>query len=227
MRIRAAGVLALLWATAAFPAPTDSLDDVLARMDRAAGSFKAFSADLQSVAYTAVINQDDTDSGSILLKRTKHGMDMLVDFTAPNRKSIALRDHKLEIYYPKQQTIEEYDISRYRALLEQFMLIGFGTSGKELPEAYNMKVLGTETVGGQRSTRLELVPKSAEVLKNLKKLELWISDANTYPVQQKFYLAAGDYKLVTYTNVKMNPPLGDSDLKLKVPKDTKRMLPQK
>lgn len=225
MRIRAAGVLALLWATAAFA--TDSLDDVLARMDRAAGSFKAFSADLRSVAHTAVINQDDTDSGSILLKDAKHGMDMLVEFAVPNRKSIALRDHKLEIYYPKQQSIEEYDISRYRALLEQFMLIGFGTSGKELAGAYSMKVLGADTVAGQQTTRLELLPKSAEVLKNLKKLELWISDAHTYPVQQKFYLTAGDYKLVTYTNVKMNPPLSDSDLKLKVPKDTKRVFPQK
>ena len=227
MRIRAAGVLVLLWAVAALPAATDSLDDVLGRMDRAPGSFKAFSADLRSVTHTAVINEDDTDSGAILLRRTKHGMDMLVEFTAPNRKSIALRDHKLEIYYPKQQSIDEYDISPYRALVEQFMLIGFGTSGRELAEAYNIKVLGTETVAGQSTTRLELVPKSAEVLKNMKKLELWISDAHTYPVQQKFYLAGGDYKLVTYTNVKMNPPLSDSDLKLKVPKDTKRVFPQK
>lgn len=227
MRIRAAIVLAFLSASAAFPAATGSLEEVLARMDRAAGSFQAFSADLQSVAHTAVINEDDTDSGTILLKRTKHGMDMLVEFTAPNKKSIALRDRKIEIYYPNQQVIQEYDISRYRALLDQFMLIGFGTSGRELAEAYNMKVLGAETVAGQQTTGLELVPKSGEVLKNLKKMELWISDARTYPVRQKFYLTAGDYKLVTYTNVKMNPPLSDADLRLKVPKNTKREFPQK
>jgi len=227
MRIRAAFVLAFLSASTAFPAATGSLEEVLARMDRAAGSFQAFSADLQSVAHTAVINEDDTDSGAILLKRTKHGMDMLVEFTAPNKKSIALRDRKIEIYYPNQQVIQEYDISRYRALLDQFMLIGFGTSGRELAEAYNMNVLGAETVAGQQTTGLELVPKSGEVLKNLKKMELWISDARTYPVRQKFYLTAGDYKLVTYTNVKMNPPLSDADLRLKVPKDTKREFPQK
>jgi outer membrane lipoprotein-sorting protein len=227
MRIRAAIVLAFLWASPAFPAATGALDDVLARMDRAADSFKAFSADLRSVAHTAVINEDDVDSGSILLKRTKHGMDMLVEFTAPNRKSIALRDHKVEIYYPKQLVIQEFDISRYRALLEQFLLIGFGTSGKELAEAYNMRVVGPAMVAGEQTTCLELAPKSAEVLKNLKKMELWISDARTYPVQQKFYLTAGDYKQVTYTNVKLNPSLSDSDLKLKVPKDTKREFPQK
>ena len=118
-------------------------------------------------------------------------------------------------------------MGRYRAMLDQFMLIGFGTSGKELASAYNMKVLGNETVAGRTTTRLELVPKSAEVLKNLKKLELWIPEADAYPVQQKIYLGAGDYKLVTYTNVKLNPPLSDSDLKLRVPKGTKREFPQK
>jgi outer membrane lipoprotein-sorting protein len=226
MRIRVAIVLSVLIPATAFPATTDSVDDVIARLDRGAGSFKAFSADLQSVAHTAVINEDATDTGRILLKRAKHDMAMLVEFTAPNVKSIAVHDHKAEIYYPRQRTIEEYDIGHYRPLLDQFMLVGFGTSGKELATAYDVKVLGSETVDGKTSTHLELIPKSAEVLKNLKKLELWIPESEAYPVQQKFHLPAGDYKLFTYTNVKVNPPLGDSDLKIKAPKDTKRVLPQ-
>jgi outer membrane lipoprotein-sorting protein len=125
------------------------------------------------------------------------------------------------------KTIEEYDISRYRALFDQFLLIGFGTSGKELAQAYNIKVLGTDEVSGVQATRLELVPRSPEVLKNLKKLELWIPESADYPVQQKFYLAAGDYKLATYTNVRKNPPLTDSDLKIRAPRDAKRVSPQK
>ena len=226
MRLKPALVLAVLIPVAAFPATADSVDEVLARMDRAAVSFKAFSADLQSVAHTAVINEDAADTGRILLKRGKRDMTMLVEFTAPNAKSIAVHDRKAEIYYPKRNTVEEYDMGRYRAMLDQFMLIGFGTSGKELASTYDMKVLGNETVAGKTTTRLELVPKSAEVLKNLKKLELWIPETDAYPVQQKIYLEAGDYKLFTYTNVKLNPPLSDSDLKLRVTKDTKREFPQ-
>jgi outer membrane lipoprotein-sorting protein len=56
---------------------------------------------------------------------------------------------------------------------------------------------------------------------------LWIPESEGYPIQQKFYLAGGDYKLVTYTNVKVNPPLTDGDLRLKVPKNAKRVSPQK
>jgi len=229
MHLRAALVLAFTVGLAALPTSPDSLESVLERMDRTAASFRTFSADLRSVAHTAVIDEDDVTTGTILVKRANRGMDMLMELTTPaaDRKSIAIHGQRAEIYYPKMKTIEEYDISRYRALLGQFLLIGFGTSGKELAEAYNMKVLGTDQVAGLQATRLELVPKSPEVLKNLKRLELWIPESGDYPVQQKFYLAAGDYKLATYTNAKKNPPLSDSDLKLRAPRDAKRVFPQK
>lgn len=227
MRLRAAIVLAFTTTTLSLPAATDSLENVLERMDRAAASFKALSADVKSVQHTAVINEDNTDIGRMLLKRSKHDMRMLIELTQPDVKSIDIQGHKVEIYYPKRNVVEEYDIGERRELVNQFLLIGFGTSGKELSSAYNISVLGSDTVAGQTATHLELVPKSPEVLKNLKKLELWIPDSEGYPIQQKFYLAAGDYKLVTYTNVKVNPPLTDADLKLKVPKDAKRVFPQK
>ncbi len=227
MRLRAALVLAFTAVLVARPAGTDSLESVLEHMDRTAPSFKTFSADLRSVAHTAVIDEDEVSTGTILVRRTNRGMDMLMTLTTPDPKSIAIHGQKAEIYLPKMKTIDEYDISRYRALFDQFMLIGFGTSGKELAQAYNMKVLGTDEVAGLKTTQLELVPKSPEVLKNVKKLELWFPESADYPVQQKFYLAAGDYKLATYTNVRKNPPLSDSDLKLKAPKDTKREFPQK
>jgi outer membrane lipoprotein-sorting protein len=226
MRFGAAIVLAF---TTGFslPAATESLKNVLERMDSAASSFKALSADVNSVQHTAVINEDNTDIGRMLLKRSKRDMRMLVELTQPDPKSIAIQGHKVEIYYPKRNAVEEYDIGQRRELVNQFLLIGFGTSGKELSAAYNISVLDGDTVAEQATTHLELVPKSPEVLKNLKKLELWIPESEGYPIQQKFYLAGGDYKLVKYTNVKVNPPLTDGDLKLKVPKDAKKVSPQK
>ena len=227
MRARGAILLVLTSALAAATANPESLETILARMDRAAASFKDMSADVRWLQHTAAINQDAVDTGTILLKRSKHDIRMKVEFTAPDRKSVALQGHKLEIYYPNTNTVEEYDTGKYREMLEQFLLIGFGTSGKELAAAYTMKVLGNETVVDQPTTRLELIPKSAEMLKNLKKLEMWIADTNVYPVQQKFYLLGGDYRLVTYTNVKVNTGLRDADLALKLPKDIKRVTPQK
>jgi outer membrane lipoprotein-sorting protein len=227
MRLRAVILLVLTSALGAAATTPESLENVLGRMDRAAASFKDMSADVRWLQHTAAINQDAVDIGTILLKRSKHDIRMRVEFTAPDRKSVALQGHKLEIYYPNRNEVEEYDTGKYREMLEQFLLIGFGTSGKELAAAYTMKVLGNETVEGQPSVHLELIPKSAEMLKNLKKLEMWIADTNLYPAQQKFYLLGGDYRLVTYTNLKVNTGLRDADLALKLPKDVKRVTPQK
>ena len=57
------------------------------------------------------------------------------------------------------------------------------------------------------------------MLKNLKKAELWIGETSGLPAQEKLFTSAGgDYQLVTYSNLKLNPPLPESALKLNYPK---------
>jgi outer membrane lipoprotein-sorting protein len=205
-----------------------SLESVLAAMDRASAGFRSMSADMKRVSHTAVINENSVDSGTILLKREKpREMRMLVALTEPDPKTVALAGRKLEVFFPKILTVQEYDLGKHRAMLDQFFLIGFGTSGKELASSYTMKLLDSETVAGQKTARIELVPKSKEVLQHLKKLELWVSESTGNPVQQKFFLPANDYMVVTYTNMKINPDIPDSALKLKLPKGVKREHPQK
>ena len=221
----AAVVLAMICVRGTAAAGT--LETVLARMDQTAPSFKSLAAQLRKVSHTAVINEDSIDTGNILLKRAHNDIRMLVEFTEPDPKSVAVHGDRIEIYYPKMQTVEEYDVGKNRALVDQFLLVGFGTSGKELSAAYEIKLLGEETIAGGNTAHLELVPKSKEVLKQFRKLELWIHDTGGYPVQQKITQRGGDYHLFTYTGVKLNTPHSDAELKLKAPKNAKHVAPQK
>jgi len=207
--------------------PQTDLDSVLNRIDKAGAAFRGMTAHLRRVAHTTVINEDTVDEGTIKLKRP-HPRDlrMLIDVTEPDSKTYAFQGHKLEIYFPKAQTVQEIDVGKSRALLEQFFLVGFGTSRTDLESAYVLRLIGPETVAGQKTEHLELIPKSKEVLQYLSKFELWISDSG-YPVQQKFDLKGGDYQLATYSDVKINPDLSDSELKLQLPKNVKREYPQK
>jgi outer membrane lipoprotein-sorting protein len=82
----------------------------------------------------------------------------------------------------------------------------FGTPGRELAENYEVSNLGSERVESQDSVHLELIPKASDVLKQLTRVDLWISAKNNCPVQQKFQLPSGDYRLVTFSNVSTNPP---------------------
>lgn len=211
-----------------FSSQAATLDQTLRTMDQAAAAFRSMSSNIRRVAHTAVINENNVDTGLIYLKRARASdIRMLVELAEPDPKSVAFQNRKLEIYFPKIQTVQEYDVGKNRDLLEQFLLLGFGSSGKELSRSYTMRALGTEAISGERTTRIELVPKSAQVLEHLKKVELWISDSGGYPAQQKFHLPGGDYTLVTYSGIKINPELPDAALKLKLPKGVKREFPQR
>lgn len=196
-------------------------------MDAAATSFRGVSATLNKVSHTAVINDDSRESGSMRMLRQDKTVQVLLEFAEPDVRSMAFRDRKVEIYYPKIQTVQEYDLGKFGNLVDQFMLLGFGTPGRELAASYKVRVVGEDAVAEQRTVRIELVPKSSKVLEHLKKAELWISESGGYPIQQKFYQSSGDHTTITYTNVQRNPELDAESVRLKLPKGVKREYPQR
>jgi len=212
----------------AWSKPAGDLDAVLDRIDKAGAAFRGMSAKVRRVSHTAVINEDNVDDGTILVKRPKpRDLRMLIEVTDPDPRIVAFQGRKLEVYYPKIQTVQEFDVAgKNRELADEFFLVGFGTSRADLLASYNLRLVGPDTIDGQKADRLELIPKSKEILQHLIKFELWISAAG-YPIQQKFYLPGGDYQLATYSDVKINPEISESELKLRLPKNVKREYPQK
>jgi outer membrane lipoprotein-sorting protein len=222
------GLFMIAAVMAVIPARAVTLPDVLTKMDAAAPRFQALSANLKAVTYTKVIDDKTEEDGSIVLKRPKaKELQVMIDFTKPDPRTISFRGKKAELYLPKAKTVQEYDLGKQKSLVEQFLLLGFGTSGKDLNANYNVSLAGEETVGGQKGYHLVLDPKDAEVKKNLRKLELWISEDGTYPLQQKVWEPSGNYRNYTYTDVKVNPNVTASDLALKLPSDVKREFPQR
>ncbi|MGD0361453.1 MAG: outer membrane lipoprotein carrier protein LolA [Bryobacteraceae bacterium] len=225
--IAIAGILGIALNSAVWSKPPGDLDTVLDRINRAGAAFRTMSANVRRVSHTAAVNDDTVDSGMILLKRARaKDLRMVINFTEPDTKAFAFSGHEVDIYYPKMQTVDIFDVGKSKALLEQFLLLGFGTSRRDLQASYNLRLAGEDTIAGQKTAVLELVPKSEEVLRHLHKLEMWVAD-NGYPLQQKFYLQGGDYELATYTNMKINPDLPDSALKLHLPNHVKKEYPQK
>ena len=209
----------LLFAALPGNAAAQTLDELLARMDQNAMSFKSMSAKLTYMSYVAVIKESTVSTGTLTMKRSRREAMVLVDFTEPDPKTVAVAGTKVEIYLPKLQTVEEYDLGKS---VEKYLALGFGASGKELKADYTLQELGADTVNGQKAMRLELIPKSKEVLKQLPRIELWISAATGYPIQQKLHQTGGDYMLATYSDVVINPRLPDSAYKLNLPKGVKK-----
>jgi outer membrane lipoprotein-sorting protein len=178
--------------------------------------------------HTAIINDTSQESGSVrMVQRRKNDLVMRIDFTHPDPRSVAFQGRKAEIFYPKMNTVQEFDLGKHKTLVDQFLLLGFGTSGQELARAYNIKIVGPETVGAYPATHLQLTPKSGAVTKHLKQVDLWVHATAGYPVRQKFLEPSGNYTLIEYSDVELNPALSLAQLKLDLPNNVKREFPQK
>src|SRR4030095_11609386 len=123
--------------------PSESLDQLLARMDQNAATFKSMKAKLRHLSYVAVIKEGDAKTGTIGMKRSKREAMVLVEFTAPDPKSVAVSGTKVQVYLPNMNTVEEYDFGRS---VEKYLALGFGASGKELTAGYSIRELGDDTV---------------------------------------------------------------------------------
>jgi outer membrane lipoprotein-sorting protein len=206
-----------------------TLESVLAEMDKSAASFHSLTARVRVVRYTAIVNDETVDEGTIWVKRLRPRVSrLLIEFTVPDRYYVALSDKKAEIYRPKIATVEEYDISRFRNLADQLWLLSFGAAGRDLAARYQASFKGEEKAAGQPAVKIEMVPRSAQLLQHVPRIEMWISTEFWQPVQQKVYeITAGDYRLYTYTEVKWNFAFPDARLQLPTPPGTKRIHPQK
>ena len=203
----------------ALPLAAQSLNDTFARMDKTAPQLKSISAGISRDVHTAIINDDEIDSGTIKMKREKsHATLMVIDFTGNAAKTVSLDGSRVTIYNPKIKSAQEVDIGAKKQVVEQFLLLGFGATSTELKQSYDVNWAGVETIDGQQTGHLKLIPKVGDVSRQMSGAELWISANSGLPVQQKILFTSGDYWVVKYSDIKMNPPLGDDAFKLKLPK---------
>jgi|SRR6185312_5775917 len=209
-----------LFATAAY---AQSVDAVLTRMDQAAPRFRAMSADVQMTTFTAIIGDKTVEDGTLKMQRLKSGeVRAIIDFShQTDAREIAFLGKIIRIYYPNLKTYQDYDVGKNTDILNQFLLLGFGSSGKELSRSYTITQDGTEKIAGQDTTKLLLIPNDPKVKDRLSKIEMWIPNDAAYPVQQQFFEPSGNYRIVTYLNIKINPPMKGT-LELKLPSGAKK-----
>jgi outer membrane lipoprotein-sorting protein len=226
MRLHAFGIFLCLFAlTAGRAAPGDSLKDLKTRMDQAAMEFKSMTAHVTWKTHLDSIDDNSIETGNVIMKKVQPGeVRALVEFIEPDRRFVSLEKTSLRIFYPKIKTVQVYDLGDQGEQVEQFVMIGFGTSGTTLARDYDMTVLGTEALKGQTvpAIRLQLIPKSGKAGELIKMLELWIpAQSEPYPIQEKISQKSGDYRLVIYSDLKINPLLKPDAVQLKLPPGVK------
>jgi outer membrane lipoprotein-sorting protein len=204
------------------PAYAQNAAAVLKQLDKSASDFKSVIADLKRTEYTKAIDDKMAESGKLsLLKIKKDDLRILFEISVPSVSTALFSGSTLEIFKPKLNMVEVYNLGKNKDLVRQVLQLGFGVSGTDLSKNYIVSYAGEEIIGGQKTSKLELVPKSAEAKKNVSKVEMNFSDKG-YSLRTKVIEPNGNYHLAEYSNIKWNAPVTDADIGLKAPKTAER-----
>lgn len=201
-------------------------DKVLRRLDDAAKNFHSTQADFEfDTIQTDPIYDKDVQKGTVYYERKGAAFQMAAHINEingkPAQKVYTYSKGVFKLFEPGINQVTTYGkLTKY----ESYLILGFGASGKDLEEKWDIKYLGQETLKeGKVSVKtemLELVAKDPEVRKNLPKVTIWVDPEQGISLKQTFDEGPGQYRVSFYFNIKVNQPLPADAFTLKTSKQT-------
>lgn len=195
-------------------------------MDAAAASFRTAEANFVWQQYQRVVNETDTQSGTVYYRKAENNIEMMADVKQPDHKVVLYKDGKLEVYQPNINQVMEYSTGANRNELESYLVLGFGGSGQDLVKSFDVTYMGEETVDNKSTAKLQLIPKSQKVRSTFQQIFLWIDLSRGISLQQKFMQAQGDWRNAAYSDIKIPAKIGNDVFQLKTNKKTQFVSPQ-
>lgn len=190
------------------------VNSVLASLDASSARFKSTAADFEfDSVQTDPIPDKDVQKGKIYFERTGSSFQMAAHIDQINGKPVP----KIYTYAKgvfklwEGGSLNQVTTFAKASKFESYLMLGFGASGKELSDKWNVTYAGSETLDGVKTEKLELVAKDPEVRKNLPKVTVWMDTDRAISLKQVFDEGPGQYRVSVYFNVKVNQPLpGDA-----------------
>src|SRR6266436_7456036 len=110
-----------------------TIEGVLSMMDKSAQDFHTLTADIEHIKYTAVVKDTSTETGHIFVRRDEK---MRIEIAKPDLRTILRTGDSLFVYNPKINRVEEFDLGKNRSMVDQYVLLGFGTKSDNIRKSY-------------------------------------------------------------------------------------------
>jgi len=197
---------------------TYTLDQVFAKMDEVAKTFRSTQSDIERTHVTILVNDKDVSSGKFYYVRQGKEPRVRLDLTKPAIQQLLIDKGKLQIYTPNLKQVQEASLGEHQDKVEMFMALGFGQSSQDLKKNFAVSVGPDEVVEGRKTTVLELKPNNSSMFKSV---QMWMDQQKWVSIQIKTTESSGDYLNLKFYNIKINPNIPESTFILKLPSDVR------
>lgn len=193
------------------------LQRVLRELDAAAANFHSTTANFEFDSYqTDPFPEKETQKGTAYYERKGTAFQMSAHITEINGKPVprmySYSGGVLRLFEPLTDQMTTF---KSAGKFESYLMLGFGASGKDLADKWEIKYLGPETLDGVKTEKLELVAKDPVVRKNLPKVTVWLDTTRGVSLKQVFDQGQGQSRVCVYFNIKVNQPLPPDAFKAK------------
>jgi outer membrane lipoprotein-sorting protein len=194
---------------AAVAAPSEEKERVLHRLDEAAKNFRSTSADFEfDSVETDPIYDKDVQKGTVYYERKGASFQMAAHIAEHNGKpSPKVYTYTGGVFRLFESGVDQVTTYAKASKFESYLMLGFGASGKDLAEKWEIKYVGSEILDGVKTEKLELVAKDPEVRKNIPKVTIWVDTERGISLKQVFDEGPGQYRVSVYFNIQVNQPL--------------------
>ena len=199
--------------------PQLTLEQILDQVELRGQNLQSMTADIQQRKWTDILEEfDEGETGHFLFLRASAGIYLRKDILKPQPNHLVIADGELVLYQPVIRQAQRHHLGENKNRAE-FLLLGFGSSRQSLEEAYEIELLGQESVAAKVTYVLKLVPKSDRVSAYFSEIILWFDADLWVPIQQKLIEPTRDYLLVNFENIRLNPKLSKADFAIDLPKN--------
>jgi outer membrane lipoprotein-sorting protein len=191
----------------------DDLQTVLRKLDVSAAKFRSTTASFEfDSIQTEPVPDKEVQTGTVYYQRNGSDFKMAAHITEENGKPVpktyVYSDGAVKLY---EKLIDQVTTLSKAAQYESWFMLGFGASGKDLEQKWDIAYLGPETIDGIKTEKLKLVPKDPAVRKNIPQVTVWMDTDRAVSVKQVIDQGSGNSRECLYSNIKVNQSLpGDA-----------------
>ncbi len=214
-RIAASLLLSIAAAAASAQPKPGHLDEVIRQLDVTSAKFKAAEANFKWDLFDHTVKETTSQTGTIYFEKDSAKTRMGAKITSPALKFLEFRNNSFRMYEPLTNHLTTFSAQKNQSQIETFLTLGFGASGKDLLNAWNISDLGNDTVDGVDTAKLDLVPKDPGVRSNYPHIIIWIDPARGVSLKQEIFMASQDTRTSYYTNIHMNQKIDEKQYEIK------------
>jgi outer membrane lipoprotein-sorting protein len=135
---------------------------------------------------------------------------VLMTYTDPERKTVALDGRSLLIVWPDRHEREKIDISQIQKRIDRYFT---QADPEQLRSMFDIRAEPDAAMRG--ADLIEMRPKRKQIRQGLERLALWIDREHALLVQMEMAFPGGDKKTITLDDIALNVPIDDDTFEVR------------